>query len=54
MFIISQSKKLKGTITVAGSKNGALPIIAANYLTKNSVKLTNIPDILDVHNLKIV
>lgn len=54
MFIISQSKKLKGTITVAGSKNGALPIIAANYLTNNKVKLDNVPDILDVHNLILV
>lgn len=54
MFIISQSKKLKGTITVAGSKNWALPIIAANYLTNNKVKLDNVPDILDVHNLILV
>jgi UDP-N-acetylglucosamine 1-carboxyvinyltransferase len=54
MFIINQSEKLKGTIQVSGSKNAALPIIAANYLTGNKVKLTNVPDILDVHNLQIV
>jgi UDP-N-acetylglucosamine 1-carboxyvinyltransferase len=54
MFIINQSEKLKGTLHVSGSKNAALPIIAANYLTWNKVKLTNVPDILDVHNLTIV
>lgn len=54
MFIIQQSKNLKGTVHVAWSKNGALPIIAANYLTWSKVKLTNVPDILDVHNLQLV
>ncbi len=54
MFIIQQSKNLKWTVRVAWSKNGALPIIAANYLTGNKVELTNVPDILDVHNLKLV
>lgn len=51
MFIIKQSHNLKGTIHVSGSKNAALPIIAANYLTGNAIKLRNVPDILDVHNL---
>ena len=51
MFIIKQSHNLKGTINVSGSKNAALPIVAANYLTGNAVKLTNMPNILDVHNL---
>ncbi len=54
MFVIQQSKNLKWTVQVSGSKNAALPIIAANYLTNNKVKLTNVPDILDVHNLQIV
>ncbi len=54
MFVIQQSKNLKGTIPVSGSKNAALPIIAANYLTNNKVKLTNLPDILDAKNLQIV
>lgn len=39
---------------ISGSKNAALPIIAANYLTDNKVKLENIPEILDVHRLQQV
>ncbi len=54
MFVIQQSSNLKWTIRVSWSKNATLPIIAANYLTWNKVKLHNEPDILDVHNLKIV
>lgn len=33
------------------SKNAALPIIAANYLTDNTVTLQNVPNILDVERL---
>lgn len=39
---------LKGTITVSGNKNAALPMIAAALLTDEEVVLHNTPDILDV------
>lgn len=54
MFVIKQSSHLKGTVTISWSKNAALPIIAANYLTKNTVKLTNVPHILDVERLHTI
>lgn len=50
-FIIEGGKKLTGEITVNGSKNAALPLLAAALLTREPVTLTRIPDILDVHNL---
>ena len=54
MFVTKHSTNLKGTVTISGSKNGALPIIAANYLTDNTVTLNNVPEILDVQRLKEV
>lgn len=54
MFCITQSSKLKGTISVSGSKNAALPIVSANYITGNKVKLTNEPDIADVRMLHTI
>ena len=39
---------LSGTITPAGNKNGALPIIAACLLTDEEVVLSNVPRIADV------
>ncbi len=39
---------LSGTITPAGNKNGALPILAACLLTDDEVTLRNVPRISDV------
>ena len=39
---------LSGTITPAGNKNGALPILAACLLTNDEVLLRNVPRISDV------
>ena len=39
---------LSGTITAAGNKNGALPILAACLLTDDEVILRNVPRISDV------
>jgi UDP-N-acetylglucosamine 1-carboxyvinyltransferase len=39
---------LSGTITAAGNKNGALPIMAACLLTEEPVTLRNVPRIADV------
>ena len=38
---------IRGTITVSGNKNAALPCIAATLLTSEPVTLHNIPDIAD-------
>ncbi len=51
MLRIQHSSWLRGTITVSGSKNAALPLIAANYLIDEQVTLTNEPWILDVKRL---
>ena len=50
-FVIEGGHRLKGEITPQGAKNEALEVIAATLLTAESVRITNIPNILDVNNL---
>jgi UDP-N-acetylglucosamine 1-carboxyvinyltransferase len=47
-FVIEGGVPLTGTITPAGNKNGALPILAACLLTSDEVVLRNVPRISDV------
>ena len=42
---------LSGTIDVRGSKNAALPIIAASILTKERCRISNIPLVSDVYQM---
>ena len=46
-YIIEGGKKLEGEVTVSGSKNASLPIIAATILNPGTTKLYNIPNIHD-------
>ena len=47
-FVIDGGTALSGTITPAGNKNGALPILAASVLTEDEVVVRNVPKIKDV------
>jgi UDP-N-acetylglucosamine 1-carboxyvinyltransferase len=47
-FIIHGGVPLSGTVTPAGNKNGALPILAASLLTVEEVVVRNVPRIRDV------
>ena len=42
---------MQGTITPQGAKNEALEVICAAILTAEEVRISNVPDILDVNNL---
>lgn len=50
-FIIEGGRRLSGTIVPQGAKNEALEVICAVLLTDEEVRISNIPDILDVNNL---
>lgn len=50
-FIIEGGRQLRGEIIPQGAKNEALQIISATLLTDQPVRVTNIPEILDVKNL---
>lgn len=48
-ILIKGRRRIKGCIPISGSKNAALPIIAAALLSNKKVFLRNIPNIADVH-----
>ena len=50
-FIIEGGHRLKGEITPQGAKNEALEVICATLLSRETVTISNIPEILDVLNL---
>ena len=45
-LVILGGKKLKGTVSVKGAKNAALPLLAATLLTDEPSTLTNVPSTL--------
>lgn len=47
-FVVRGSRPLKGTAHIHGSKNAALPILAATLLTNEPCLLRNVPAISDV------
>lgn len=50
-FIIEGGHTLSGTIIPQGAKNEALQVICASLLTAETVRISNVPNILDVNNL---
>ena len=50
-FIIQGGKKLEGEVKISGSKNAALPIIAATVLIQGKTTLYNVPNIQDVQTM---
>ena len=51
-FLVTGGQKLSGSVRAGGSKNAALPIIAAALLTSEPVILTNVPDIADIATME--
>ena len=46
-YIIKGGKKLEGEVSISGSKNASLPIIAASILNQGKTTLYNVPNIHD-------
>ncbi len=51
-IVIEGGKLLKGTVKVSGSKNAALPVLAACILTGGWHSLRNIPHLRDIKTIK--
>lgn len=47
-YIVQQSGPLVGEVTISGSKNAVLPIMAATILTADRCELTEVPQLRDV------
>ena len=50
-FIIEGGHRLSGSITPQGAKNEALQVLSAVLLSAEPVRISNVPEILDVRNL---
>ena len=47
-LVIEGGIPLKGSVTISGSKNAALPILLASILVEGEVRLSNVPDLRDI------
>jgi len=45
------AKKLKGQISISGSKNASLPILAATLLSDKKIYLSNLPKVKDIETM---
>lgn len=50
-FIIQGGERLSGRLTVKGSKNAALPLMAAALLTEEPLVLHDVADLADIRNM---
>ena len=50
-LIITGGQRLSGEVRVSGSKNAALPLLAATLLTADTVRLHNIPQLQDISTM---
>lgn len=50
-YIIKGGKALQGDVKISGSKNAALPILAAAIMADETVTISNVPDVNDVSAL---
>lgn len=51
-FQIEGGRRLSGTVGISGSKNAALPLLAVPLLTSEPVKLSDVPDLSDIRNMR--
>lgn len=51
MFVIDGGRRLRGIVRVSGSKNAALPIMAASLMVPGPVTLSGVPDLVDVETM---
>jgi UDP-N-acetylglucosamine 1-carboxyvinyltransferase len=49
-FVIQGGRKVRGELKISGSKNAALPILAATMLTSEKCAIMNVPDLMDIRS----
>ena len=45
---------LNGEIAISGAKNAALPLMAAGLVTDGTLRLTNVPDLVDTRSMEVL
>ena len=47
-FVIQGGRAVSGVVKISGSKNAALPILAATMLTREKCEIKNVPELMDI------
>ncbi len=50
-FLIKGPCKIKGNVSISGSKNSSLPILAATLLFNKPVVINNLPKVKDINTM---
>ena len=50
-IIINGGQPLSGTISISGSKNACLPVLAATLLSADQIDISNLPELVDVSTM---
>ena len=53
-MLIHGGRTLQGTVAISGSKNAALPILAATLLTRERCFIEHVPDLSDIHYMLMI
>ena len=53
-LIVHGGTTLKGSVTISGSKNSSLPILAATLLTKDVCTIRRVPDLSDTNYMTLI
>jgi UDP-N-acetylglucosamine 1-carboxyvinyltransferase len=48
-IVVHGGHRLSGSVKISGSKNSALPILAATLLTSEPCTISRVPDLSDIH-----
>jgi len=50
-LLIVKKSPISGNVPISGAKNAALPLLALTILAKNTVKISNIPNVADINTM---
>lgn len=53
-FLVKKTKELNGAVEIHGSKNAALPIMAATLLSREKSRIYSVPRISDTENMSLL
>jgi len=53
-ILIEGGFRLQGEVSISGSKNAGLPLLAASLLTDEKIRLRNVPNLLDISHMMLL
>ncbi len=53
-IVVNGGRPLKGSVSISGAKNAALPILISSLLIEGVNTYTNVPDLMDIHSTTLL